>query len=178
MCAAESWFLKAEASLREWQGAGDAKANYETGVQVSMKQWGVEIGNYLQDDVSSQVAYVDPKNSSNNCPAISTTTIKWDDNLSKEQKLEKIITQKWLATFPEGQEAWTGFRRTGYPKLFTVVINKSGGKIDTDVQIRRLSYPQNEYSTNKQGIESALQLLGGPDDGGTRLWWDNEGGNF
>lgn len=178
MCAAESWFLKAEASLREWQGAGDAKTNYENGVQVSMKQWGVEMGDYLQDDVSTQAAYVDPKNSSNNSPAISSTTIKWDDNLSKEEKLEKIITQKWIAMFPEGQEAWTTFRRTGYPRLFTVVINKSGGKIDTDVQIRRLSYPQNEYSTNRQGIESGLQHLGGPDDGGTRVWWDIEGGNF
>ncbi len=178
MCAAESWFLKAEASLRQWQGAGDAQTNYETGVQVSMKQWGVEIGNYLQDDVSSQAAYVDPKNASNNSPAVSTVTIKWDDNLSKEEKLDKIMTQKWLATFPEGQEAWTGFRRTGYPKLFPVVINKSGGKIDTNVQIRRLSYPQSEYSTNKRGIEGALQHLGGPDDGGTRLWWDIEGGNF
>jgi hypothetical protein len=32
----------------------------------------------------------------------------------------KIITQKWIAGFPEGQEAWSDYRRTGYPKLLPV----------------------------------------------------------
>lgn len=178
MCAAESWFLKAEASLRGWDGAGDAKTNYETGIAVSMQQWGVSIGDYLQDDVSTQSDYVDPKNPVNNSPAVSTVTIRWDDDLTNEQKLEKIITQKWLAMFPEGQEGWTEFRRTGYPKLFTVVNNKSGGQIDTEVQIRRLSYPQSEYNTNQRELSRAVESLGGPDNGGTRLWWDVEGENF
>lgn len=178
MCAAESWFLKAEASLRNWNGAGDAQTNYETGVQMSMKQWGLEIGDYLSDDTHTQSAYIDPKNPLNNSPALSTVTVKWNNALDNESKLEKIITQKWLAMFPEGQEAWTEFRRTGYPKLFPVVNNKSGGQIDSDVQIRRLRYPENEYNTNKTEIGNALDLLGGPDTGGTRLWWDVKGGNF
>lgn len=178
MCAAESWFLKAEASLRGWQGAGDAKTNYETGIRTSMKQWGIEIGNYLSDDTHTQADYVDPKNPANNSPAISTVTIKWDEQLGREEKLEKIITQKWLAIFPEGQEAWTEYRRTGYPRLFTVVNNKSGGEIDTHIQIRRLRYPQNEYSTNAAEVTRALESLGGPDNGGTKLWWDVDGGNF
>jgi hypothetical protein len=88
------------------------------------------------------------------------------------------MTQKWLAMFPEGQEAWTEFRRTGYPKLFTVVNNKSNGTIDTQIQIRRLNYPQNEYSTNGAAVRAAVQLLGGPDNAGTRLWWDVNKGNF
>jgi hypothetical protein len=56
-------------------------------------------------------------------------------------QLERIITQKWIAMFPEGQEAWTEFGRTGYPKLFTVVNNCSNGTIDTQIRIRRLTYP-------------------------------------
>ena len=178
MCAAESWFLKAEAALRGWAGAGDAQANYEQGVKVSMQQWGANIGLYLSDAVSTQAPYVDPKNSANNSPAVSSITIKWDPNASNEQKLERIMTQKWLAMFPEGQEAWTEFRRTGYPKLFTVVNNKSNGTIDTQIQIRRLNYPQNEYSTNGTAVRAAVQLLGGPDNAGTRLWWDVNKGNF
>lgn len=178
MCAAESWFLKAEASLRKWNGAGDAQTNYETGIRMSVSQWNVGIGDYLMDNTSTQANYVDPKNSANDSPALSTVTIKWDENLDHEQKLEKIITQKWLAMFPEGQEAWTEFRRTGYPRLFTVVNNKSGGQIDTDIQIRRLRYPQNEYNTNQTELNNALELLGGPDHGGTRLWWDVDGKNF
>jgi hypothetical protein len=88
--------------------------------------------------------------------------------------MERIITQKWIAMFPEGQEAWTEYRRTGYPKLFPVVNNNSGGTISTDVQIRRLPFPQNEYNTNATEVNKAIQLLGGADNGGTRLWWDKQ----
>ena len=45
--------------------------------------------------------------------AVSTITPKWDENASKEVKLERIITQKWLALYPEGAEAWAEQRRTG-----------------------------------------------------------------
>jgi hypothetical protein len=178
MSAAEVWFLKAEAGLRNWAGAGDVQANYEKGIQVSMQQWGANPGNYLNDAASTQSAYVDPKNAANNSPALSNITIKWDAAATNEQKLERIMTQKWLAMFPEGQEAWTEFRRTGYPKLFPVVVNKSGGAISTEVQVRRLAYPQIEYSTNAAGIQSGLAKLGGPDNGGTRLWWDVNKSNF
>lgn len=178
MSAAEVWFLKAEAALRGWSGAGDAKIDYETGIQVSMTQWGVSSSSYINDGTNTQAAYVDPKNPLNNSPALSTATIKWENSLTNEQKLEKIITQKWIAIFPEGQEAWTEYRRTGYPKLFPVVNNKSGGTINTVIQVRRLAYPQNEYKTNTTAVNNALQLLGGADNGGTRVWWDIERGNF
>jgi hypothetical protein len=93
--------------------------------------------------------------------------------------LERIITQKWIAIFPEGQEAWTEFRRTGYPKLFPVVNNNSNGTISTDIQVRRLAYPASEYNgTNLAEIQKGLQFLAGPDNGGTRVWWDVNGPNF
>jgi hypothetical protein len=91
---------------------------------------------------------------------------------STEKKLERIITQKWIAVFPDGQEAWSEFRRTGYPKLFPVVINNSGGKIATETFIRRIPFIQFEYATNIAGVNRALLSLNGPDNGGTRLWWD------
>jgi hypothetical protein len=80
--------------------------------------------------------------------------------------------------FPEGQEAWTEFRRTGYPKLFPVVNNDSGGAIDTKIQVRRLSYPVSEYSANGPAVKAGVALFGGPDKGGTRLWWDVNKANF
>ena len=180
MTAAECWFLKAEAALRGWTGAGDIKADYETGIQTSMDQWNVKIGNYLSDNTSKQTAYVDPKNAANNSAALSTITIKWNASATKEQQLERIITQKWIAIFPDGQEAWADYRRTGYPKLFPVVHNNSGGTISTEEQIRRLPYPAIEYSTdNGTAVKDAVQnLLGGDDTGGTRLWWDVKGSNF
>ena len=179
MTAAEVWFLKAEASLRGWSGAGDMQTDYETGINTSFQQWGVSSGTYLSDASSTEAAYADPRNSLNNSPALSTITIQWDPAASQEVMLERIITQKWIAMFPDGQEAWADFRRTGYPRLFTVVNNNSGGTIDTQVQIRRLAYPQSEYTTNNAAVTSAVQnLLGGADNGGTRLWWDVNKGNF
>lgn len=180
MAASETWFLKAEAALRGWAGAGDMKTDYETGIQNSMTEWGAASGSaaYLADATSTEAAYVDPKNGANNSPALSTITIKWDPAASKEVMLERIITQKWLATFPEGQEAWTTYRRTGYPKLFPVVVNTSNGTIDTQIQIRRLNYPSSEYSTNTAAVKAAVATLGGADVGGTRLWWDVNKANF
>ena len=45
--------------------------------------------------------------------ALITTTPDFDDAANQEEQLEKIITQKWIACWPEGMEAWTEQRRTG-----------------------------------------------------------------
>ncbi|MEH6307887.1 RagB/SusD family nutrient uptake outer membrane protein [Olivibacter sp. CPCC 100613] len=180
MTAAEVYFLRAEAALRGWANAGgSAQSLYEQGIQSSFAQWGVQGTNaYIQNNTNTPVAYVDPQNSRNNAAAPSNIAVQWNEGATSEEKLERIITQKWLAIFPEGQEAWSEFRRTGYPKIFPVVVNNSGGLIDTDIQIRRLPFPQNEYNTNAAEVQKAIQLLGGPDNGGTRLWWDKAGANF
>lgn len=178
MTTAEVYFLKAEAGLRGWANAGDTQANYETGISMSFSQHGASgSAAYIADAVSTPADYVDPVNAANNIAAMSTITVAWNRADSNEMKLEKIITQKWIAMFPEGQEAWSEYRRTGYPKIFPVVSNQSAGTIDTDVQIRRIPFVDSELSTNPDGVSGAVTLLGGPDNGGTRLWWDT-GSNF
>ena len=173
MTAAEVYFLRAEAALRNWANAGgDAETLYNQGITTSMEQWGATPGAYLTDNTSTPAGFADPKNAANNAPSPSAITIKWDNAATPEAKMERLITQKWIAMFPEGQEAWTEFRRTGYPKLFPVVNNFSGGVIKSDVQIRRLPFPQNEYNTNSAEVTKAISLLKGPDNGATRLWWD------
>ncbi len=184
MTAAEMWFLRAEAALRHWKGVGgvveDPQVDYETGITTSMQQWGVTPGTYLSDATSKQVNYVDPINAANSTPAISTITIKWDPAATDEQKLERIITQKWIAIFPDGQEAWADYRRTGYPKLFPVAQNFSTNPvIDATIQIRRIPYPSSEYQTNATAVANGIKLLGGTgDNGNSRLWWDVNKGNF
>ena len=92
-----------------------------------------------------------------------------------EEKLERIITQKWIAIYPDGQEAWSEFRRTAYPKVFPVMINNSGGTINTNKQVRRIPYPASEYRNNANNVNNAVStLLGGADNGGTQLWWDKK----
>jgi hypothetical protein len=179
LTAAEAWFLKAEAATRGWTGAGTAKDNYESGIKTSFAQYGLDASTYIDDAGSTPAPYTDPKSITPGANDVkkddlflSTITIKWQDGDAFEKKLERIITQKWICMFPDGQEAWSEFRRTGYPKLFPVVINNSGGKISTNTFIRRINIPPDEYLTNPQGAKRAAATLGGPDNGGTRLWWD------
>jgi hypothetical protein len=182
MTAAEAWFLKAEAAIRGWTGAGAAKDNYEAGIKTSFNQYAIADGDantYINDGTSTAAPYTDPKaitpgqnDITTGSQWLSTITIKWNEGDAFEKKLERIITQKWISMYPDGQEAWSEFRRTGYPKLFPVVINNSGGKISTTVFIRRINIPPDEYLTNPKGVQRALTTLNGPDNGGTRLWWD------
>ncbi len=187
MVAAESWFLKAEAALRGWVGAGDAKTNYETGITKSLEQYGLgaEAPAYINDATRRPAEYTDPKaitagenDVKSGSPYLSTVTIKWEEGISNDRKLERIITQKWLAIYPDGDEAWADYRRTGYPILFPVVVNYSNGNIPTIPGIRRMPYPQREYDSNSAAVAKAVEMLGGPDNGGTRLWWDLEDKRF
>ncbi len=179
MTTSEVYFLKAEAALRGWTGAGDAQANYEMGIATSFEQHGASgAAAYIADNTSTPADYVDPVNASNSATALSNITVAWNGADDNETKLEKIITQKWIAMFPEGQEAWSEFRRTGYPKIFPVFSNQSGGVVDTDIQIRSIPFVDSELSTNPNGVAGASSLLGGADNAGTRLWWDTGGPNF
>lgn len=103
---------------------------------------------------------------------------KWNASADNEGKLEQIITQKWLACWPESYEAWSEQRRTGYPKLFKVQTNNSAGKIDTDAMIRRLPFSTDDADKDPIQYKFLLQALGGADNGGTRLWWDTGKNNF
>ena len=68
--------------------------------------------------------------------------MKWNDSDDNETKLEKIITQKYIAIFPYSYEAWTDIRRTGYPKIFPVLNpNLGDGSLSDGDLIRRLPLP-------------------------------------
>ncbi|MCS2762885.1 SusD/RagB family nutrient-binding outer membrane lipoprotein [Bacteroides ovatus] len=55
------------------------------------------IDQYLNDESSTQADYVDPNENKGNESAISSITIKWKDDAGEEEKLERLITQKWIA---------------------------------------------------------------------------------
>lgn len=179
MTAAEIFFLRAEGALWGWNMGGTPQSLYEQGIAVSFDQHSAgNATNYINDAVSKAAPYIDPVNAANNVadPSsdLSTITIKWNDGDSFERKLERIITQKWISVYPDGEEAWSEFRRTGYPKIFPVVVNNSGGIIDTKVQIRRLPFPLSEYQNNTTEVGKAAAFLSGPDNPGTKLWWDKK----
>ncbi|MDE6382883.1 MAG: SusD/RagB family nutrient-binding outer membrane lipoprotein [Paramuribaculum sp.] len=167
----EAMFLRAEGALRGWDMGGDAKDLYERGIRLSLEEWdcGDQADAYLAQDNLPAVQYCDYYQRTNDCDGRVTVGVKWNDGDPKELKLEKIITQKYIANFPMGAEAWTTYRRTGYPRLFPVKVNNMPS-VDTEMQIRRLSFERTE--NNGVEIEQITQLLGGTQDNGTRVFWD------
>lgn len=173
MVCSEVYFLRAEGALRGWDMGGTAQELYEAGVRHSFEQHGLGgVDAYLADNSSTAIDYIDAFNNDNSINALSNVTIAWDNGADFETNLERIITQKWIAMFPDGQEAWSEYRRTSYPPLFPVVLNNSNGEIDTDEQIKRIKYPSSEYAQNPTGVQGAIDCLGGSDIGGVSLWWD------
>ena len=174
MNAAEIAFLRSEYELR-WGSAVSAQNFYEQGIRLSFEERGVAgAEDYIADEANVPEAYTDPLGVIENNTALpqSRITIKWKEDAQFEENLERIITQKWIAIFPLGNEAWAEYRRTGYPKLMPAKDNKSGGTVNSKYGMRRLPYPSEEYSENRTNVEAAITSLGGPDNGGTRTWWD------
>jgi hypothetical protein len=175
MDVAESYFLRSEGALRGWDMGGTAQKFYNEGIQASFTS--NNAGNadaYLLNNTKTPMDYKDPINPVNNATALSKVTVKWDEAAPFETKLERIITQKWIALYPEGQEAWSEFRRTGYPKLWPVVLNFSNGDVPAGQFIKRIPYPTAITNSSKSSVDEAVKkFLGGKDSMYSPLWWDN-----
>lgn len=178
MLASEVAFLRAEGAMLSWDMGGDDESFYRKGIELSFLENGLsaEAAAAYAESTKEPMAFEDASASQTkyNAAKPSSITPQWNPAAGTEEKLERIITQKWLAMYPNGQEAWSEFRRTGYPKVIPIVHNMSGGKVDTDIQVRRMTFPRAEYSNNASGVAAATALLGGPDTGGTKLWWDKK----
>ena len=180
MRASEVYFLLAEAALHGFAVGGTAESLYEKGIEMSFEENGIassEVADYMSSGLKPSAYSFHLTNPSVNVdvPAVTEATTAWSG--TDEEKLEKIMIQKWIALYPNGQEAWTEYRRTGYPKLHSVVTNYSNGEIDSEIGIRRMRFPTNKSTSAEDiaNLESARKLLrGGLDKAGTRLWWDNK----
>ncbi len=184
--AAEGAFLRAEGVMNGWNvGLGkDVKALYEEGIRLSFEQWGVDLAGldtYLAN-ADKVGAFVDPLNPAlNDANFKSDITVAWDNaNGDKAKELSKIITQKWIAMFPYNTiEAWTEWRRTGYPNLMPSLNNKSAGAVQDITQVdgkdvggmRRLKFGKKDWEQNSSNVEKAVAYLGGADEYATNLWW-------
>lgn len=197
---AESYFLLAEAALRGWI-SGNVKDLYEEGIKVAIKNeyayrkddaktvkepTDTEINAYI-NGLTAQADYVDPIDDKLSAKAVNHLCVKWDDAAGNEDKLARIITQKYLALFPLSTEAWAEHRRTGYPVFFAPVVNESQGNVSSEEGVRRQLYSSNAGDTNAEGLAGGIELLNkensskkhSGDVGGTRVWWDNaDKGNF
>ena len=171
----ERHFLEAEANLRWGIGTNYLMA-YTFGIQAMLKEYSIETGGtefsnyYTQTTADTSIDYVDPHNERNNLKGLVTIGVMLG-NEDKKTILEKIITQKWLAQFPMGLEAWNDLRRTGYPRIFPT--NDLGdGSLGNGFMIRRIPWNMTDASAAADVNTTGVPALGGPNLMATPLWWD------
>lgn len=170
-CAAETAFLRAEGKLKNWDvGEKTAKEYYEEGIRLSMEQYGVTMPDtYLTSDTKPTGHSGDPRGSSYNYTLTNTVTAGWGNN--DTENLQRIITQKWIANYPLGIEAWAEYRRTGYPELYPCINNLSNCGVDSKRGMRRLRFPYTEAQNNTANYNRGVSYLGGADNETTELEW-------
>lgn len=173
LTAAEVAFLRAEGALRGWDMGGTALSFYNEGIRLSLTQNvpAITAGQITAYQLST--ATPAPLADKWNSPAMSNVPVLYNPAGSFENQLEQIITQKWLALYPDGYEAWAERRRTGYPRGYALIGSDNPDLSGTDLA-RRVIYPPSEVTTNGAAYNEALTLLGGPDNMKTRLWWDKK----
>ncbi|MBQ8968468.1 MAG: SusD/RagB family nutrient-binding outer membrane lipoprotein [Bacteroidaceae bacterium] len=181
-------FLRAEGAVRGWNMGGTAQEFYERGIEygyLDERMVGADptytsaMATYMNLEAAYDYTYHDPLGRVPDEPSLTKIGVKWNDGDDKETKLEKIITQKYIAGFPNSFEAWADLRRTGYPKLFPVLNPDDGdGSLNEGDIIRRCVFPNTDDSSLRDIQETGLSALGGPDQQATRLWWDIDVPNF
>lgn len=131
---AEYNFIRAEAAL--YGVAGDAQTFFQAGIRASMIMAGVSTA--MAD------AYI-----------LANGTLTG----SNDQKLNRIITEKYVASYGVIMEHWTDWRRTGIPP-----ITKAPNAVISDIP-RSLFLPQNEIDLNPNAPKQKSSML-------ERVFWD------
>ncbi|MDX5584323.1 MAG: SusD/RagB family nutrient-binding outer membrane lipoprotein [Aureibaculum sp.] len=146
---AEVEFMLAEAAERWGLAGNDVEGHYNAGVTAAMEYLamyghGVNITSTQISDYLAANPFV---------PA---------------QALKMINEQYWVATFGNGLETFSNWKRSGYPDLVPADAAAvfTGGEIP-----RRLNYPGSEKLNNPVNVEEAISRQGG-DLLTTRMWWD------
>jgi hypothetical protein len=155
---AEVQFTLAEAAERGFipGGSSAAEAYYLSGIKDQFKYWSGRIpDNYVFPTANDVI----PDPSYYNQPGVAYLG-------NTQEKLHKIWLQKRIALYMCGYEAWSEWRRTGYP---TIQVGPQGpGYI-----VRRCLYPADEMRINIANYNEAVGWLGA-DDLKTHVWWDNK----
>lgn len=168
MYTAETYFNLAEGALNNWDMGGTAEEFYEKGIELSMNTWGITDAAVITDYINSTNQPIAPDDYFDT-PALSDIPVAFSTD--PETQREQINTQKWIALFPEGHEAWANMRRSGYPKRYPLV-HSDNPDVPADEIIRRIPFLNYDRDRNGSAVSEAESLLDGPDHAGTRLWWD------
>lgn len=140
MTAWETLFWLAEAAEKGLVSA-DAQSLYENAVQLAFDYWRTPLpADYLS---SGPAAF----------------------GANGADRMEQIITQKWIANSINGYEGWIEFRRTGFPRLKPVAASLNNGLIPV-----RMPYPTDEAALNSANYLNATAVNGNSIN--APVWWD------
>lgn len=151
---AESELYVAEAIARGWH-SGNAETHFQNAILASFGH----VGMYpeapaITDDEANAFFAATPFPASN------------------EDRIRLINEQHWVNFYLNGVEAFSNYRRSGYPELnhFTSVEWYEAGAPEMP---RRLLYPDVEALLNPEAYQEAIARIGG-NDWLARVWWDVE----
>jgi hypothetical protein len=151
MSSAEAYFLQAEAAVKGI-GSGNAQELYQEGIRLAMKLWGIgdgDIDNYIATESSALL------------------------NGTQEENMAKVATQRWIAAYTDGFEAWAIVRDMGYPAELVEGVQDGdifglgdiNGKYPT-----RMRYGNAAANKNGDNYNTAIANQGA-DAQDTKLWW-------
>ena len=146
----QTTLLHAEAVQRGW-ATGSVSDLYNTGVKAHMDQM-------AQYDPSATIAPADQD------------AYLIANPFNPANALEQINTQYWISCFLNGQEAWSNFRRSGFPTLEPNTFPGADPVIAGDF-IHRLQIQSSERAVNTANYQAAVSRQG-PDNFATRIFWD------
>lgn len=180
--ASEVAFLQAEAALYGYNTGGKtAQDLYEKGIRLSFQENGLTVqqATIYMAGRTTPAAFVDNKRPQYSASAPSNVQVAWNTGATEEEQLERIIVQKYLAIFPDGTEAWSEWRRTGYPKLIPANTNISNAGVVTSNGykdgVRSFPYPQKELTENTANVQNAINIhRGGSNTANIAVWWDKK----
>ncbi|MCE2617020.1 SusD/RagB family nutrient-binding outer membrane lipoprotein [Phocaeicola oris] len=157
--ASETYYMMAEAALRGWNVPMSAEEAYNKGVLTSM----------AENEVSDE-----------NAKAYLEGPGKFDGSF------DMLYFEQWVSMFKEGIEAWSLYRRTGFPTYIHSSISAPDDKgkvypkypgarsaykgIHNDVPFR-FPYPNNQFSYNRANVTEASQGIENY-VWGKQVWWD------
>lgn len=156
LTSAQTLLLLAEAVVRDYI-TGNAQSYYEEAVRQSFIQF---------HDYSPDIQITDFEVDA----YLLEEDVAWDET----NALERINEQYWIVSFRMFTEAWSNFRRTGYPNEIQPINFPGEDPSVAGGFIRRLVYPIVERTVNTINYNEAVARITGGDVLGARVFWDVE----
>lgn len=197
----ESYFLIAEAALKGWStplsdeeaynrgieesmdynGVGGYSGDYEESTDYNRNGTSVKYSHTVEPPASHTMTYIDGKSGDEKTVSINyPKNTVYENGSTNNDKLTKIITQKFIANTPWlPLETWSDHRRLGLPFFENPAAEHSLSNLPNfDAQKasfanypKRLPYPSSLRNSDAEGYQQAVDLLNGDDAVTTPLWW-------